>query len=170
MARIPIWDERLNDMFEELYDSLTTFLGVVPSTTKFTPLGGIASKFINKTGSASVKGCVVTASSSVDNAVALAGVDQANAIGVFLDSGVADGDEAWVAWGGVAEVYFSGSATRGHMARLGVASDTGEQNGQAVSEIYPTSPFATDKHFAEIGHVLASRTGAGLAKVILHFN
>ena len=49
-------------------------------------------------------------------------------------------------------------------------SDTGEISGQALNEAVPTSPFATDKHFCEIGHVLETRTGAGLAKVNLHFN
>jgi len=43
-------------------------------------------------------------------------------------------------------------------------------DGQAKSEAVPTSPFATDKHFSEIGHVLESRTGEGLAKVYLDFN
>ena len=43
-------------------------------------------------------------------------------------------------------------------------------SGQALSEALAAPPFATDKHFYEIGHVLESRVGAGLAKCILHFN
>jgi hypothetical protein len=71
---------------------------------------------------------------------------------------------------GIADVYFWGNTVRGHLARTGIASDTGEVSGQALSEAVPESPFATDKHFCEIGHVIESRTGAGLAKIIMHFN
>jgi len=91
-------------------------------------------------------------------------------IGVFYDSGIADGSEAWIVISGIADIYFWGSTTRGHLARTGLAANTGEISGQALSEDIPTSPFATDKHFCEIGHVLESKTGARLAKCVLHFN
>ena len=135
-----------------------------------TEAGGLAVLLTNKTGAASVKGHLVSTSHDHDNAVHLTQIGVPDTIGVFLHSGVADGAEAWVVVSGVAEVYFIGSTTRGPLARSGVAADTGEQEGQALSEEFPTSPFATDKHFCEIGHLLESRTGAGLAKCILHFN
>jgi hypothetical protein len=156
--------EAENTMFSELYGRVDSEL------VKFTPLGGIAVKLINKTGSASVKGYILDAHGSIDGAVKLVPVDEPDCIGCFLDSGVADGELAWVVVAGIAEVYFSGSTVNGHYARVGVSADTGEAAGQAVSEAVPTSPFATDKHFAEIGHVIQARTGAGLAKVVLHFN
>lgn len=178
--------EVLNVMLAELYSlvagltsslgSLTTTVGGLTTsvnelaTVKHTPIGGIAVQMVNGTGAPTVKGYLVTPSSSANFAVSLTAVDVPNCIGVFLDSGVADGQPAWVVISGIADVYFSGSSTRGHMARIGVASDTGEQAGQAISEAVPTSPFATDKHFGEIGHVAESRTGAGLARVVLHFN
>lgn len=124
----------------------------------------------NKTGAATVKGNVVTPSLTVDNAVILVPINEPDGVGVFLHSGVADGAEAWVVVSGLAEVYFSGSATRGHMARVPLDADVVKVSGEALSEAYPTSPFASDKHFAEIGHVLQSRTGAGLTMCILHFN
>jgi hypothetical protein len=102
--------------------------------------------------------------------VTLVDIGVPNCIGVFLESGVADGAEAFIVVAGIADVYFWDSATRGQLARTGIAADTGEVSGQALSEAVPSSPFATDKHFCEIGHVLESRTGAGLAKCILHFN
>lgn len=141
-----------------------------PPKVKFTEDGGLAIKLTNKTGAASVKGYLVHNSSAVDNAVVLSQIDIPDCVGVFLESDVADGEEAWIAVAGIADVYFSGDSTRGHMARVGVSQDTGKANGQAISEAIPTSPFASDKHFAEIGHVLESRTGAGLAKCVLHFN
>lgn len=135
--------------------------------------GGIAVKLTNKTGGASVKGEVVTVydNSAIDNAVEKIVVDVPNPIGVFYESGVADGAEAWVVVSGIADVYFVGNATRGHLARGFLTADGGSYvAGQALSEAVPSTPFASDKHFYEIGHVLASRTGAGLAKCVLHFN
>lgn len=181
----------LNGMFTELYDAWASMLAAIGGNTsdigglttsvstlngaysplvKHTDVGGLAVKMINKTGGASVKGYLVTPSASTNHAVELTAVDIPNCVGCFLDSGVADGQLAWVVIQGLADVYFSGSTVRGHMARIGVAADTGEQAGQAISEAVPTAPFATDKHFGEIGHVAETRTGAGLARVVLHFN
>lgn len=82
-----------------------------------TPDGGIAIKLTNKTGGESVKGYCVTSSSGTNNAVSLVPIDVPNCVGVFLESGIADGEEAWVVISGVADVYFFGSTTRGHLAR-----------------------------------------------------
>jgi hypothetical protein len=137
---------------------------------KLTETGGFAIRLTNKTGGASVKGNCVTADDTQNNAVKLVPINVPNCIGVFLDSDIADGTEAWVVVSGIADVYFWGSTTRGHLARTGLTADTGEVAGQALSEAIPSSPFASDKHFCEIGHVLETRTGAGLAKCNLHFN
>jgi len=137
---------------------------------KFTPEGGFAVRFTNKTGVESIKGYCVTTSDGQNNAVKLVPVDVPNCVGIFYESGIADGSEAWVVISGIADVYFLGSTVRGHLARTGLAADTGEVAGQALSEEFPVSPFDVDKHFCEIGHVLETRTGTGLSKVILHFN
>jgi hypothetical protein len=137
---------------------------------KLTLEGGIAVKLTNKTGAPSVKGYTVHNNPSFANAVALTAVGDPDCFGVFYESGVADGSEAWVVISGIASVYFIGSVTLGHIARTFIAADAGAAAGKAMSESVPTSPFATDKHFCEIGHVIESRTGAGLAKTILHFN
>jgi hypothetical protein len=138
---------------------------------KLTPEGGIAVLLTNKTGGNSVKGEVVTAYASANSAVAKVIVDVPNPIGVFYESGIADAAEAWVVVSGIADVYFIGNTTRGHIARGFLTADgAGYVTGQALSEAVPSSPFASDKHFYEIGHVIESRTGAGLAKVVLHFN
>ena len=149
------------------YDNSGDYIG---SKVLITPEGGIAVRLTNKTGSNSVKGYVVTASDAQANAVRLVPVDVPSAIGVFYESDVADGSEAWVVISGIADVYFIGDTTFGYLARTGLTADTGEEDGKALSEAFPTSPFATDKHFCEIGHILETRTGAGLAKVNLHFN
>lgn len=133
--------------------------------------GGYAIKLTNKTGNDSVKGYLLDTHHSVDNAVALVGLNMPDCIGVFYESGIADGSEAWVVVAGIADVYYIGSTTNGHYARMS-RDDGGESGviGQAISEAIPSTPFATDKHFQEIGHVLEARTGAGLAKTVLHFN
>lgn len=135
-----------------------------------TPEGGIAIKLTNKTGSASVKGYMVDVSSTTDNAFQLCVVDVPDAIGVVYDAGVADGSQCLVVVAGIADVYYVGSTTRKNLARGFVTGDAGYVSGQALNETMPGAPFATDKHFFEIGHVLENRVGAGLAKTVLHFN
>lgn len=136
----------------------------------FSPEGGLMVKMINKSGANSVKGHVVRAEPSVAGAVTKAVVDTADAIGVFYEEQVPDGQSAWVVVSGIADVFYISNTTNGHMARIFITADSGYVAGKALSEAYPTSPFASDKHFCEIGHVIESRTGAGLAKTILHFN
>ena len=137
----------------------------------FSPDGGLMVKLINKTGGASVKGTVVTGGSVVANSVVKIVKDVPNPIGAFWESGVADGSLAWVVVSGICDVYFVGSTTMGDLARGFLTSDGGAYvAGQALSEPVPGSPFATDKHFYEIGHVLETRVGAGLAKICMHFN
>jgi len=157
---------RLDFMFTEIYDALFPTLPKV----KFTDIGGLAVLMTNKTGAATVKGNCVTTGGTANNSVVLVSIDVPNCVGVFLDSSVADGEEAYVVVSGIADVYYWGSTTSGYLARTGLTTDTGEISGQATSEEFPTSPFATDKHFCEIGHVLQSRVGAGLSRCVLHFN
>lgn len=154
----------LNSMFNEIYDA------AVSPKVKLTAEGGVAIKVTNKTGASSVKGYLVSSSTAVNNAVILTSVGVPDCIGVCYEAGVADGQDMWVVVSGIADVYFWANTVRGNFARIGWDTDTGEAAGQAISEAVPTTPFATDKHFGEIGHVLETRTGAGLAKCVLHFN
>lgn len=136
----------------------------------FTPEGGVAVWMVNKTGAASFKGAVVDTHGSVANAVRLVPVDIPDAMGVIYDDGVADGEEVRVVFSGKAEVFFVSSVSLRYFARITTAADTDDEAGKAIAEPFPTTPFATDKHFMEIGHVLEARTGAGLALTMLHFN
>jgi hypothetical protein len=145
-------------------------LSSLSSECTFTNEGGFAIRLLNKTGAASVKGNLVDISDTTEGGVRLTPVDIPDTIGVFYESGVPDGSLAWIVVSGRAEVYFSGSATRRHLARSMITGDAGAAAGLAIAEALPTSPFATDKHFCEIGHVERSGTGAGLAFCILHFN
>jgi hypothetical protein len=167
---------RNTNAISNLSDSLDMHVqkeNALAEMVKFTAEGGLAIRLLNKTGGVSVKGEVVTVydDTAIDSAVEKIVVDVPNPIGVFYETGVADGSLAWVVVSGIADVYFVGDATRGHIARGFLSTDGASYvAGQAMSEAIPGSPFSADKHFYEIGHVIQSRTGAGLAKVVLHFN
>lgn len=136
-----------------------------------TPEGGVAIRLINKTGAASVKGTVVTANSALADSFKSIVVDAPGPIGVVYDTGIPDGSMCTVIVSGIAQVYFVGNTALGQIARGFLTADGASYViGQAMAEAYPVSPLASDKHFYEIGHVIEARTGAGLAKVVLHFN
>jgi len=144
--------------------------GHANTKTMLTSNGGVAVKLKNRCSGVSVAGKLVEVSTFENNAVQFSQYGDPDIIGVFLESDVPISSEAWIIVDGIADVYFIGSTKRGYLARNQMPNDTGTAEGSAVAEPMPVSPFATDKHFAEIGHVLESRTGAGLAKTLLHFN
>lgn len=150
-------------------NGVATLPNLILDKVRLTPEGGIAVKLVNKTGSTTVKGSVVSPTSTA-SAFTLSPVDSASPIGIVYDAGIADAAEAWVVIAGIAEVLFIGATVLGHFARVCVTGDTNAAAGKAISEAAPTSPFATDKHFQEIGHVIQARADAGLAKVVVHFN
>lgn len=135
-----------------------------------TPEGGMAVKLLNATSASSIKGYSVSASVDSYGGVRLTPINVPDSVGVFYESGIANATSAWIVVSGVADVYFVGAATMGNIARTFVSADSGGVSGMALSEAAPTSPFSTDKHFCEIGHVLQTTTGAGLARCVLHFN
>lgn len=151
---------------------MTAPIGNGGRAVEITPEGGLAYWIINDTGAPSVKGNLVEPSVNVDKAVELLSIDDADPMAIVYDGGAADGELMRVVFSGLAQVLFIGATTRHHFARNCVAADAGATNGQAVSEPVPTPPFATDKHFLEIGHIFESVAGPGpvLALVNLHFN
>lgn len=138
-------------------------------TVEITPEGGMAYWMVNKTGALSVKGTLIEPSATTDQAVQVLSIDEPDPIGIVYDAGVADGGMIRIVFSGKAEVLFSNNPTRHNFARNAIAADGGT-NGSAISEALPTSPFATDKHFLEIGHILETKGAPGLALVNLHFN
>ena len=141
----------------------------VSQKAQMTSIGGFAVKLTNKTGSASVAGQLVEASDSNDDAVELCSTSDVDCIGVFLESGIADGKEAWIVVSGIADVAFEDN----HAPARGdwVATSTSDA-GYAVSQ---ASPAAAPAHFREIGHCIESVLAGGggthvLARCVLHFN
>jgi hypothetical protein len=129
-----------------------------------TAIGGFAVKLTNKTGGDTVAGQLVEiySATAIDDAfkTAVGGSDEC--IGVTLDAGVADGSEAWVVMSGIADVLMdSGGSARSSRAITSATAGSADMwdVGGAVAT-----------HFQEIGHCLENRTGAGLARCVLHFN
>jgi hypothetical protein len=130
---------------------------------------GFLVRFINRTGGASVKGTLVSASTTADREV----IKQANeydTIAVVYEAGVPEGLEMWCWVGGsVAQVLAKDSTdfTRGNIL---LAADT---DGRADNTTNPGSGLpATNTHFKECGHVMESKSGGTdvLVLCMLHFN
>ncbi len=142
-----------------------TFLG--PKAI-ITPEGGFAIRVTNKTGAATVKGKIAETSEAVNNAVALAGIADTEAMGIFYDADVADGDECYVVVSGLGEILLDDNVAAVH----GNWMACGTEEGYARTS---TSPAAAPNHFEEVGHCIESKSAEGEGTHILcmcsvHFN
>jgi hypothetical protein len=147
------------------------FSDVFCQKVRMTAEGGLAIRLTNKTGGASIKGYIAEADTTTDDAFTYTTDGVPDPIGIVYEAGIADGSECWVVVAGIADVYYGGAVTRGTFSRVPVAADGAPYaTGMAIAEAVPTSPFATDKHFQEIGHPIESIGSAGLARTVLHFN
>jgi hypothetical protein len=131
--------------------------------------GGLLNAFVNQGNQAISKGYLVHMVSS-STGVSLTPVGNPDPIGAMYDTTCAVGATCWVVTAGVGDVYYGATTTYGQFGRMTMASDDYDAPGVAIAEPMPTSPFATDKHFMEIGHILEARGSAGLAKTAIHFN
>jgi hypothetical protein len=145
-------------------------LTLINAKAAFTHVGGLAIRLLNKTGAPSVKGMLVAEDATTDDAFHLTPLDAPDIIGAVYEAGVADGALCWVVVNGIAEVYFAGNTVHGQFARMIKTGEPVAAAGVAIAEALPTSPFATDKHFMEVGHIIQSITGPGLARIVMHFN
>ncbi len=139
---------------------------------KITALKGIAIKITNETGAVTVKGQIVKPDTANNDAAILTAADDLEVTGVWLDSGVADGAEAWMVVVGIADVAMEDNtaATRGNWVRTSIteAGYADATNAGAPAPINQT-------HFAEIGHCIETVAAGGggthiLARCVLHFN
>ncbi len=124
------------------------------------PIGGFMVKLTNKTGVNSVAGDIVRASAAQADAVSWGIIDELHSIGVFLESGIADGSEAWVVVGGIADVHMdAGGCLFGDRIIAGGTARRGEASNLP----------AVGVHFQEIGHAIETAAGNALARINLHF-
>ena len=141
---------------------------IITVKNKITPIGGIAILLTNQTGANTVAGQLVKSDTATDDAVILTAAGDVECFGVFLESGIADGSEAWVVVAGIADVALDDNvaAVHGNWMATGVAA------GYARTS---ASPAAAPNHFEEIGHCIESVAAGGggthiLARCVLHFN
>lgn len=134
--------------------------------------GGIGVKMINKTGAASVKGTIVEASLTTDNAFGLTGATDYMPIGAVYENGIADGEECTVIIYGIAELLLQDStaSTKGYWVNT---SDTQAGRVDATVAIPAGGTItALENHMREVGHCIESKTAGTnvLAKCVMHFN
>jgi len=129
----------------------------------FTPLGGLAIRMSNKTGSTISKGVLVKASTIDDNAVVLATSTDAIVMGVAYDD-ISDGSEGWIVISGIAEVlpFSDDTPAKGDIVRI-----HSSQDGIGDFSTTPSSTF--ELHSREIGYCVKSAEMGQLARVILRF-
>lgn len=125
-----------------------------------TAIGGLCIKLTNKSGANSVAGDVVIASTGTAYAVALAGASELQPIGVFLESGVADGAQAWIVVSGIADVHMDagGSGLGDRIVTSATAGRGDVSNSPSVAV-----------HFQEIGHCIEAVGANANARCVLHF-
>jgi hypothetical protein len=130
---------------------------------------GLLIKFINRTGASSVKGLLISASTTTDKEV-IKQINEYDCFGIIQEAGVAEGSEMWC-WmnGSVCQVMFKDGVTPAH-GEVAMCADT---DGRADRFANPGSGLpAIDTHLKEIGHIMESKSSGTdvLALVCLHFN
>lgn len=138
---------------------------LVPEIIQLTSLGGYAIRMINKSGSPSVKGTVITVSNNMDNAFMIAPANSSKPLGIIYESGIADGSACLIVISGVCEVLIKDgtASTRGNWVCV---SDT---PGRATATTIEPNPSAV---FTGLGITLESKTAGTnvLVKTALHLN
>lgn len=133
-----------------------------------TPIGGDCYLMINKTGAPSVKGSLVGADTTTDEAFELETAADFDPIGIVYEDGIADGDRCWVVYGGVADVLLEDGTGSVHGNWVGVSlSDAGRCD---ASDTDP--PGFVIGHFREVGHSIQTVSSGTdvLCRCMLHFN
>lgn len=126
---------------------------------------GIGRKLINKTGAASIKGTVVSTSTTTDFAFMVAVANCDECIGIVYTNGVADGDPCLIIEGFSADVLLKDATASAHGNWAGMSDVAGR------ADMSGASPPAAPQHFEEIGHCLETK-GANtdvLAEADIHF-
>ncbi len=128
-------------------------------------------QLINKTGTESIYGEIVEASTTTDLAFEQGHVNDSQPIGIVAEGGIADGLPCWIAVQGVAEVLLKDGTISTHSYWVRTSDVVGRAD--ATLPVPPGGGIPElDQHMQEIGHCLESKSSgtAVLAKIILHFN
>ena len=127
----------------------------------------IKQQLINDTGSPSVYGEIIIASTGADFAFDVAVIDSDHHIGSVYEGGVADGALCWIVIYGSAQVLLKNANAATH----GFWVYTADVAGRVIMQANPPAPF-TKVHMQECGHCLQT-VGAGtnvLCEIDVHLN
>jgi hypothetical protein len=155
-----------------LTDALANLSGDIQIKDRlYTADGGVATKYTNATGAASVKGTIVKLGST-DDTVIINPADDPMPMGIVYEAGVANGSEMWVTIAEDAYVLLE-DGTAGTAGYWLKQSDTAAGRADA-SNAAPTGGTiaALNDHFSEIGHceeTVSSGTDV-LCKIHIHWN
>lgn len=129
----------------------------------FTPEGGIVQLLRNGTGAASIRGTLVSLSTTQDQSVVLTPASSPAPIGVMYSHGVTSNDYVWVVIAGRASVLMKDGVVVTRGGWLG----TSDMAGRATCSATP--PSGATGH---IGHSLVEAAGGTTVMVsaLLHFN
>ncbi|MDD2505612.1 MAG: hypothetical protein PHF21_05040 [Bacilli bacterium] len=143
------------------YELFTTKMG---SGSGFTSDGGIYQTFINNTG-VSLKGTIVSISTTVDNAVDIAPANSQMPIGVIYESGITNNNPVKVVVYGKAQVLLKNGEAASNGYWCGVSDVAGRMYQLSLVP-------STTEHNREIGHSLEVKTSGTniLSYVQVHFN
>lgn len=161
---------KINDVDQGAWNATGLGIGTITPTVLvsanekcgMTSIGGFVVKLTNNTGVNSVEGQLVEADNTDQNSYKKADANAADVIGIVYNAGIADGSETWIVTNGIAEVLLDAGGCV-HHDRLISSATAGSADVWNVGGAVAT-------HFQEIGHAIETVVGAGLAKVILHFN
>jgi len=132
--------------------------------------GGYAIRLTNKTGAASIKGLLVEADTTTNDAAKIVDAGGNHCIGAMYDSGIADGEECWIVMGGIAEVLLRDytNAFKGYWVQVSAIAGRADASASAAPG---GGVVQLDEHMTEIGHCLQTvAAGANnLCRIILHF-
>jgi hypothetical protein len=131
---------------------------------------GVQIQLINQSTATATKGKLVNPLDGGDNSFRYATTNSPDILGIVAESSIGKGSWGWVWIQGVAQVYIQSSASAGMFVRNTATGDASTAAGLATAEADPTSPFATDKHFQEVGHCIQGTSATGVALCVLHFN
>ncbi len=132
--------------------------------TMFTPEGGLAIKLINKTGSPSVKGTLVIASTTTNNAFGIAPINSYQVIGVVYEDNISDGSPCYIVVSGIASVLVK----NGETPNRGYWSGAADVSGRTY---FNSNNPDSEEHDREIGHCSETKSSGTnvLVKCIIHF-
>ena len=131
--------------------------------------GGMMVRMTNRTGAKSVKGSVVSTSTTKDNSFRLTPANAVVPVGIVYEDGIPNGEECFVVVSGIADILLKNgtTATRGYWVGMSDA------DGRAYTAFHTgTTPPEQAIHNLEIGHCMETKAAGTnvLARCVLHFN